>query len=217
MRKKLAAAGIALAGLALLGTGGTYAALSDTEESAVLVEAGRLDLSVTTNEDTELAPLTFTDLIPGPAPVPGTYTPSDRFYYLRLTNDGTVPGRALWRSQRVAERDNGCNEPEIAAGDTTCQPNQAGELGDQLLLSFSLMPDDQCAGTPSTVPPETYSPTSSLQYAEIKPGGAGTGLVLGAGESRCVRIDVYFPSTSKNNITQSDTSSFRLSFRLNQA
>jgi predicted ribosomally synthesized peptide with SipW-like signal peptide len=218
MRTKLAAAGAAVAGLALLGAGGTYAAYTDTETVPVLIEAGTLDLQLSTDEDAELEPLTLSNLVPQPVATNGGFIPSDRFYYVQLTNDGTVPARARWASRGLAELENGCGEPEITARDTSCgRGNKAGELGAQLRLSFSLMSGTDCGGAPGSVPPEYFPPGGDRGFADIKPGGAGPRLVLQPGESRCVRIDVHFPSAPNNNLAQSDSTTFQLSFRLDQA
>jgi len=218
MRTRLAVAGIVLAGVALLGAGGTYAAFTDTEAATpVLVQGGTLDLTLGTQAGADLAPVTFVNMVPGAAPTAGTYVPSQYYYYVRLTNDGTLPGRARWSSRGVSELENGCLVPERAAGDTTCgNGERGGELGDQLKLSFSLMPGAGCTGQPGVVPPETYPPTDNRGFRDIKPGGAGPALVLAPGASRCVRVDVYFPSTPANNLAQSDSSTFQLSFRLDQ-
>lgn len=220
MRKKIAVAGsAALLGLALVGAGGTYAAYSDAETAApVLIQAGTLDLRLSSKEGADLQPLTISDLTPQPVDTDGAYTPSERFYLVQLTNDGTVPARARWASRSVAEQENTCNGPERAAGDTSCgRGNQAGELGDQLRLSFSLMSGPGCGGSPGSVPPGYYPPTGRQGFSDIKPGGAGPRLVLQPGESRCVRVDVHFPLSPDNNLAQSDSSTFQLSFRLDQA
>ena len=218
MRSKIIAAGLAVMGAALIGAGGTYAAFSDSEQAApVLVEAGRLDLTLGTGSGTELQPVTFADMVPGPAPTADSYLPSARNYLVRLTNDGTLPGRAQWASRSVSERENDCLAPETAAGDTSCgRGDRDGELGRQMLLTFSLLPHADCTGTPGVVPPESYRPTGDHDFDDIKPGGAGPQLVLQPGESRCVRVDAYFPSTRSNNLAQGDSSTFQLSFRLDQ-
>lgn len=217
MRKKLIAVGVAALGAVLIGAGGTHAAFSDTESGPpVLVRAGTLDLALSTAAGTETAPVTFTDVVPGPVPANG-HTSSPHHYFVRLTNEGTLPGHARWSTTAVSEFENDCNAPEIDAEDTSCGPeNGAGELGDQLRVSFSLFPGATCAGNPGVVPPEMYPPTQSSTFREIKAGGAGPALVLAPGATRCVRVDVHFPSGPLNNLAQSDRSSFRLAFRLDQ-
>jgi predicted ribosomally synthesized peptide with SipW-like signal peptide len=218
MRKKLAVAGIACAGAVLLGAAGTFAALTDTEPTApVLVRAGTLDLALGAGDGSDLAPVTFADMVPGVAPASGARVPSADHYFVRLTNDGTLPGRARWATRGLAELENGCNAPERSAGDSSCgSGNRAGELGDRIRLSFSLMPGSDCTGTPGVVPPEAFPPTGNRGFSDIRPGGAGRPLVLAPGTSRCVRVDVHFPSTSDDNLAQSDSSTFQLRFRLDQ-
>lgn len=219
MRDKLAAAAIACAGVVLLGAGGTYAAFTDTEAAApVLVRGGTLDLVLSTEHDQVTEPLTFSDVVPGPVPARGTYQPSAYFYFVKLTNDGSVAGVAKWATQGVAEYENGCNAPELESDDQSCGAGgDQGELGDQLAVSFSLLPGTECTGTPGVVPPEQYPATRTADFRPIKPGGAGPDLLLAPGSSRCVRIDVHFPSTAQNNIAQTDSSVFQLRFRLDQA
>ncbi|WP_219414365.1 hypothetical protein [Pseudonocardia nigra] len=221
MRKKLLAGGLGLLGCAALGMGatGTYAGFVDTEQAPqVLVRAGTLDLRLTTADGAETEPVTFANLSPEAAPVAGTYRPSAHHYFIRLTNDGSLPGRAKWATSGVAERENACNAPERTAGDRSCgDGDDQGELGDQLLVSFSLMPGADCAGEPGVVPPpRQYPATAERDYRDILPGGAGDPLVLAPGEARCVRVDVHFPLVPENNLAQGDSSTFRLGFRLEQ-
>lgn len=61
MRKRLAAGAAAILGVIALGVGGTYAAFSDTEQGPnTLVEAGKLDLRLSTGNDA----LNRTDFVP---------------------------------------------------------------------------------------------------------------------------------------------------------
>jgi predicted ribosomally synthesized peptide with SipW-like signal peptide len=207
----------ALLGLALVGAGGTYAAFSDTEAAEpVLVRAGTLDLVLTDGEGLATAPVTFADVVPAPAVTSGRHEPSPHHYFVRLTNDGSVPGAAQWSTTAVSELDRGCNRAETDAGDTTCGAGPLeGELGEQLLVSFSLLAGPDCTGDPvGTRPP--YVPAVGRDAGPIVTGD-GSALVLGPDETRCVRVDVHFPEGPDDNLAQSDSSTFRLSFRLDQA
>jgi predicted ribosomally synthesized peptide with SipW-like signal peptide len=218
MRKKLMAGGLAALGCAVLGMGaaGTYAGFVDTEQAPqTQLQAGTLDLRLTTEEGAESDPITLAGLVPAPTPPLGSNQPSEHSYVVRLSNDGSVPGTALWGTSGVAELENGCNEAEEAAGDTSCGEQQ-GELGDQLRVSLSLLPGAGCEGTPAIVSPEQYPATDERAFKPIRPGGTGDPIVLAPGENRCARVDVYFPHLPHNNVAQGDSSSFRLAFRLDQ-
>ncbi len=218
MRNKIVAAGCAaLLGVALVGAGSTYAAYTDTETAEpVLVQAGTLDLVLSDGEGQATAPVTFADMVPGPPVASGTYQPSPHHYFVRLTNDGSVPGTAQWSTASVSELDRGCNDAETDAGDGTCGTGTFdGELGEQLLVSFSLLAGPDCAGSPVGARPP-YVPAFDRGFRPVVTGG-GTALVLGPDETRCVRVDIHFPEGPDDNLAQSDSSTFRLSFRLDQA
>ncbi len=218
MRHKIVAAGCAaLLGVALVGAGSTYAAYTDTETAEpVLVQAGTLDLVLSDGEGQATAPVTFADMVPGPPVASGTYQPSPHHYFVRLTNDGSVPGTVQWSTASESELDRGCNDAERDARDATCGDGRyAGELGEQLFVSFSSLSGSDCTGAPvGTAPP--YNPAFSRDFRDVFTGD-GSAFVLGPADTRCVRIDVHFPSGPRNNQAQSDSSTFRLSFRLDQA
>jgi predicted ribosomally synthesized peptide with SipW-like signal peptide len=217
MRNKIVAGCAALLGLALVGAGSTYAAYTDTETAEpVLVQAGTLDLVLSDGEGQATAPVTFADMVPGPPVASGTYRPSPHHYFVRLTNGGSVPGTAQWSTTSVSELDRGCNDAETEAGDGTCGTGRLdGELGDQLLVSFSLLTGPGCAGSPVAAR-QPHVPASNREFRAVVARG-GSDLVLGPNETRCVRVDIHFPEGPDDNLAQSDSSTFRLSFRLDQA
>ncbi len=217
MRKKITALAVAAIGVAMLGAGSTYAAYTDTETAEpVLVRAGTLDLVLSDGEGQATAPVTFADMVPGPPLSLGGYQPSEHHYFVRLTNDGSLPGTVEWSTTSVSELDHGCNDAERDARDATCGDGRnAGELGKQLFVSFSSLNGPDCTGAPvGTDSP--YNPAFNRDYQPVFTG-EGSAFVLGASDTRCVRIDVHFPSGARNNLAQSDSSTFRLSFRLDQA
>jgi predicted ribosomally synthesized peptide with SipW-like signal peptide len=215
MRKKLLAGGLAALGCAVLGLGatGTYAAFVDTEQvPQTQLQAGTLDLRLSTEGTAESDPLELSGLVPGPSPQDGA---AEHSYVVRLTNDGSLPGAALWGTTAVEERENGCNAAEQAARDRTCAETQ-GELGEQLEIALSVLSGADCSGDGGVLGPGPFSPISSIGFRPVVPGGAGDPLVLAPGESRCARVDVYFPHGENNNVAQGDSSTFRLAFRLDQ-
>lgn len=201
MRKKNAAGGLAALGAVALGVGGTYAAFSSTEQGPeTSAQAGTLDLRLSTKDGASIEPILFENLQPG----------DERSYFVQLTNDGTIPGEAYWSFENNQEFENTCGPPERAAGDSSCgRGAQQGELGDQLVVTFSLMPGPGCDGTPQVVGPRSFHPSfSRLDFQELN------GLVLDSNRSRCVRVDVEFEDLPENNKAQSDSSKFGFRFQL---
>lgn len=202
MRKKNAAGALAVLGVVALGIGGTYAAFSSTGQGPdTSVQAGTLDLRLSTGNGASIGPISFENLQPG----------DQRSYFVRLTNDGTIPGEAYWSFENNQELENTCDPPESAAGDRTCRTEQ-GELGDQLAVTFSLMSDPACTGTSEPVVPQSFSPSFSRGFTSLD------GLVLTANESHCVRVNVEFRDLpgDGNNRAQGDSSSFGFRFMLEQ-
>jgi hypothetical protein len=219
MRKKLLAGGLAVLGCAVLGMGatGTYAGFVDTEQAPQSrLRAGTIDLQLSTEEGAESDPLTLGGLVPGPPPEYGSTEPSEHSYTVRLTNDGSLPGAAVWGTTGVEELENGCNAAEQDVGDSSCDAPQ-GELGKQLLVSLSVLSGPGCSGEAVVQQPVQFTPIADFGDLEIVAGGNGQ-LVLAPGESRCARVNVFFPHlpNDQNNLAQGDSSTFRLAFRLDQ-
>lgn len=202
MRKKLAAGGLAVLGVLAFGIGGTYAAFSSTVQGPPAVaQAGTLNLALSTGQNAAIQPIAFQNLIPG----------AEKSYFIQLANTGTVAGNASWKFDNVQELENGCVFPENTAGDASCGlgPNQ-GELGNQLAVTFSLMPGPGCAGAPQAVGGLPSFPSSFTQ-THFQPLNK---VVLAPGASRCVRANVVFLNLPNNNLTQGDSSSFGFRFQL---
>lgn len=210
MDKRRTAGALAALGALGLGIGGTYAAISDTEQGPnTLVHAETLDLRLSTEEDASIEPILFEGIQPG----------DQRSYVVRLTNDGTISGSASWAFENIQEFENGCNPPELAAESPTCETDElAGELGDQLSVTISslpaALPQAGCTGTPSVLSPRNFPSSSSLLTSSGSLRFRNLGLSLDPNESRCIRVDVLFEDLPENNMAQSDSSSFGFRFRL---
>lgn len=206
MRKKLVGAAVAVLGVAALGLGGTYAGFSDTEESQIQSEAGTLDLTLSTAVGATTEPVTFANMQPG----------QKVQHFLRLTNDGSIPGEAAYSFSGATNVENGCLPVELEAGDTCDVPDDPGDLGEQLQLKFFVLPGADCSATGGTrVGPVSFP-------AEFDSDGFRplNGVVLGEDETRCVRADIEFldiPNEPDNNRAQGDSAQFRFDFRLEQA
>ena len=97
--------------------------------------------------------------------------------------------------------DNGCNEPELAAGDTTCGPG-GGELQDDLRLTLTDMT------TNTLLAANTLAGWVTLEIDDP--------VALRANETRTFRIGYELPIGS-SNLTQSDRVAFEFGLRLDQA
>ena len=121
MNKKILISLSVIAAVAALAIGGTVAYFSDTETSAGnTFTAGTLDLSIDL-DGTWRNPWTGSffneiDMKPGDQ--------VEKTISLHVDNDAWL----CYKITPTAEDDNYCNEPEIAAGDTTCDLLGGGEL-----------------------------------------------------------------------------------------
>lgn len=209
--KKIVGGVLAALGLLTAGLGGTYAYFTATAESAggtpVAVGADAVELRLTTDGAQASGGLTFADLLPN----------DSEQYFIVLANDGSTAATAQWAFRDVENLENGCLPTEQDAGDTTCGDGPTdGELGDRLAVELVGLSGADCsAGLDGT--------GGSAGY----PAGSGDGdftslgFDLEPGESRCVRVDVEFTAGTgdpqDNNQAQSDVTSFRFDFRLEQS
>lgn len=218
MKKKLTGVLAAAVGvLALVAGGATFAEFGDTEAGAEASgTAGTLDLVLDNGPGTPSPGISLTDVAPsGQPPVAGT---SGDFYLTKLSNVGSLAGTVRWRFIELRSFENGCSEAE--AGDGTCGTEDgAGELASQLQVVFSLL-DANCQGVPvpvSTLPLMAGSTTPFRPLAGPGQPAVTLDAMGGPNATRCVRADLFLPSGEFDDLTQSDSASFRFMFRLAQS
>jgi len=126
-----------------------------------------------------------------------------------IKNTGTLPGRLLVRLQNVVNKENDCNDQEIAAepgcgtGDTATE----GELGGVVTLNVGLDGVDKVSSTLIT----TNQSKVGNDWNALAP------IILQAGESKTVTAHWKTLESAYGNEIQSDSLEFDLNFRLIQA
>jgi hypothetical protein len=120
---------------------------------------------------------------------------------ITVTNPQVFPATFTMSLISLRTDDNGCNEPEVAFGDTTCGPG-GGELQNDLRLTLTALGAGDTLVAEGTV-------------AEWGKHPAVDQIVLAGHEARTYRADYELPIGS-SNLTQSDLVSFLLELRLEQ-
>lgn len=120
---------------------------------------------------------------------------------LTVTNPQPFPVKFSMAVTALHDDDNGCNEPELAIGDTTCGSG-GGELQFDLRLTLATTGG-------------TGTPIASGTVAEWATQPAVDSVSLGAREARTYRIGYELPISS-SNLTQSDRVAFKFELRLDQ-
>jgi spore coat-associated protein N len=199
---------ILLSTLVILGLVGsvaaaTRAAFSDTETSTGnTFAAGTLDLDVDGNNGTNTVKFTVTNMQAGNQVI--------RTY--RLNNVGTINGYLDLENIVVASKENGCAEPEVEAGDTTCTNpgNGEGELQNVLSLS-KLFWDTNCNG---------WVEAGETTIFDGKVGTIATNYdankLVNAGATQCVTAQFNWWSTADDNKAMGDDLTLDINFELAQ-
>ena len=203
--KKLLFSFLVLGITSVLAIGATTAYFSDTEISAGnTFVAGTLDLKVDDKESaTEVVHVVKSNLKPSE---PWTTQLGQQWV---VKNAGTIPGTVSFTIKNVRDYENGCSEPEIEAGDTTCgtESNQ-GELGTGLLTHI--------AWKLNQVPWGELMPSfNSLRDAENQKV-SGTLFDLAPGESKNAYLQIYWDISTRDNLGQGDQVEFDVEFTLTQ-
>ncbi len=184
-----------------VGVGATRAYFSDTETSVGnTIAAGTLDLKVGGQDGAAVAHMTLTNIVPA---TPWTTQRGQGFH---LTNAGTVPGTVTATVKNLVNNENGCNAPEVVAGDTTCEATQ-GELGG-LLIHTQWANNGPTYGSFGTA-------FASLNAANGVPV-TDVSFHLNAGESKDFYFNNFWDTSSSDNLAQGDGVSYDVEFVLNQ-
>ncbi len=189
--------------IASLAIGATYAYFSDAETSTGnTFAAGTLDLDVNGNNGSNTVKFAVSNMKPG-SQVIKTWT---------LNNVGSLDGYLDLENISVANSENGCEEPELEAGDVSCDnPGEGqGELQEAVSLS-KLFWDDDCdgwVGTGETVIYDGKLGNIASHYEENR--------FLGAGKSQCVTAQINWWAGADDNKTMGDGATLSLEFELAQ-
>jgi hypothetical protein len=118
-----------------------------------------------------------------------------------VTNPQSFPVEFSVAVTGLANDDNGCNEPELKSGDSTCGAG-GGELQTNLRLVLTAT-----GSTDRLLADGTVDAWASLPAIDTR--------TLGGHEYRTYRVDWVLP-IGTSNVTQSDLVSFQLEMRLDQ-
>jgi len=122
-----------------------------------------------------------------------------------VKNTGSLPGKLLVRLQNLVNKENGCNDQEIAA-EVDCEADTEGELGEVITLNVALDGIDQVSSTLAT----------ANQSKIGNDWNALTPIVLQPNESRTITAHWATPESAYGNEIQSDSLEFDMNFRLIQ-
>lgn len=193
MSRKLLLSSIAIAATATLLGVGTFAKYSDSETASThSVAAGTLDLLINPDTGPEYVPFSVTNAKPGDV---------SEVKMIHFTNVGSLPGKFFVKVVMDSNDENGINEPEAKAGDTT-----DGLLGGELAANMLVTIDGIGAMQQQPLTVLGAAPATLWPY---------DGGILGAGVGHWVSVSWSIPDTVGNKI-QSDTVSFHLVFSLEQ-
>lgn len=195
--------------------GATYAIFSDTETSTGnTFTAGTLDLKVDNQDDSNIVHVTLSNMKPG----------DTANYQWVLSNAGSLTGKPWIEITNVVNNDNNCNDPEIAAPDTTCgNPGLGdGELGDYLMMKLNAPgsvgymyphgPSPSCDASGSKCTLNYWSSRGHLD--EVIDGQVWDTIAPSSNLAPMV-LEFEVPSAT-GNIIQSDSVSFDIVFHLEQ-
>jgi len=203
---------VAILAVAAVATTGAVALFSDTETSNDnTYAAGTLDLKVDDKDDPNTVSVDVKDVYPGWS---GSYS-------WTLKNIGSIAGQPSIIFSVMDNQENTCFEPE---GDLTCGASE-GELGGKLYTLVEWSNDAgaswhalRCSGDYGN---HLFNTCSSKTIGLGAFSGVGPGIdtpfpVLNQGEEVVFRLRPWWHLTPTDNIAQSDTLSFDMTFRLDQ-
>lgn len=184
--------------VAVATVGATLAAFSDQETSTGnTFTAGTLDLTVDGSNENVIK-FNVTNMKPG----------SQRLGTWRLANAGSTNGTLNLPEISVNSNENSCIEPEVEAGDTSCEMDQ-GELAD--VLGLALFIDQNCNGWYGDEDTYIFNGTAKNILASYD-----LNYPLNAGSNVCVSAIVNWWHTPIDNLAQGDDMTLDMSFLLEQ-
>lgn len=124
--------------------------------------------------------------------------------YVCLRNTGASSVDLTWKVIDLVDEDIACTGDELAAGDTSCGENGAGELADHIYVHGSVV--DCATGTPDG---GAYMSLLAGLTASGSPG------LLAAGDTMCLSFQGFYPMPSDPltaQLAQSDRVTWRFAF-----
>jgi predicted ribosomally synthesized peptide with SipW-like signal peptide len=189
--------------LAILVSATAFAWFSDQEKSSGnSFTSGTLDLTVDGQNGPSVVHLTRTNMYPSN---PWSHSWGGQWV---LKNTGTLPGKFDVTVKNIVNSENGINDPEMKAGDTTAD---VGELGSLMYAKFS---ENYYGITPymGWTGSGVFNPFNSIEDQTVQ------GIVLQPGDSIVVYLDMEWDSHAglTDNTAQGDSLAFDVVFNLVQ-
>jgi predicted ribosomally synthesized peptide with SipW-like signal peptide len=189
---------ILIVGLISMATASSISYFNDTETSiGNTIQAGTLDLQID-DANTNVVKVNIQNWRPSSGPYCYTY---------KLTNIGTLNGYLDISSINVTDIENTYTEPEIEAGDLSAD---IGELSTLLKthIFIDATPSNGYFGFEDTTIYNGYLNNIQPSYE--------TNIPIAAGQSIYITIQIGWWLGGNDNLAQSDSTTFDISFQLNQ-
>jgi len=187
--------------VAAIATGATGAYFSDQEVSeGNTFTAGSLDLKVGGQDGSNVAHINVTDIKPA---APWT---TQRGQGFTLTNSGSLAGTVTATVKNLVNYEYACIEPEVTAGDVTCDATE-GELGGLLVHTKWLLNQAPWGG---------FGPSFASLDASAGIAVTDVNFHLNPGESKSYYFQNYWDTSASDNLAQGDGVSYDIEFVLNQ-
>lgn len=198
---KVIKSGLVIAAIVAIAGTATWSYFSDTETSeGNTFSAGSIDLNID-GQNSNVVKFTRSNLRPGNQPKDG---------YL-LANVGTIDGFLDLENISVTSFENECVDPEIDAGDATCDDPGEGDGELQDVLNLRLFVDYGCDGWISTGDNVFYN-----DVVANLPSNFDLDEDLDAGDDVCIEALFDWWNTPNDDLAQTDSFELDLTFELTQ-
>ncbi|MFH1657483.1 MAG: TasA family protein [bacterium] len=200
---------VVIAGGLIGATSAFYADLETSDNNDFIM--GSLNLQVDGKDDPDVYHFELSGLKPNDK---GEHT-------FKLTNTGSIPGYASLTLNNFTDSDNGIEEPEAEAGDTTDGVNQ-GELDEQTIITVWLDTDcdnEQDQGEDVILEDYASNLPWNIDLLDSDNGYVSNDILLSSGGLACVAVQYEFEckgETTESNLAQSDSFAFDIIFDLEQ-
>lgn len=212
MRKQLwlTAAAVVLAAAAVGSTFASYVHAKSNDGQTI--EAGRLELDLTSDTGGTLEPWSIGPL----APRTGMNSPFGVEYrYVVVKNKGNVDATLSYGIAGLGDLENGCVEPEASAGDVTCGDQAgSGELSGQLEAQVSEFKSVVRSGRSQCVDEPTGRNDKGATLKALAGGLTDSTIPVDHNSAVCLRFAFSVPDRTDNNLVQSDSSTFTVNLNL---
>ena len=195
MKKSIIVGAVGLVAAAGLVGGGTFAQFTDEETTETQsVSTGSVDIAFSEFSTANSVPLNVTNAKPGD---------TEPTKMIHVVNEGSLPVTISTKLLKVADADDSCTEPELAA-EADCDTDTDGELDEVMELNINgfVYGGETLGGLAVGESELVNGPTQS---------GADSIFTLAAGADRYLSIDYLIPASAGTEI-QTDSVQFDVVF-----